>query len=57
VVICGCVKRGLERLYVDFFSRSYAFFPGEMGGIPVAQQLFGGANRWGKLPITLYPND
>lgn len=28
-----------------------------MGGIPVAEQLFGAANRWGKLPITLYPNN
>lgn len=35
----------------------YAFYPGEMGGQPVAEQLFGKANRWGKLPITLYPND
>ena len=28
-----------------------------MGGIPVAEQLFGVVNRWGKLPITLYPNN
>ena len=36
-------------------SRRYAFYPGEMGGVPVAEQLFGTVNRWGKLPITLYP--
>ncbi len=34
----------------------YAFYPGEGGGMPVAEQLYGGVNRWGKLPISLYPN-
>jgi len=29
--------------------------PGGAGAAPLAMQLFGGANRWGKLPHTLYP--
>ncbi len=33
----------------------YAFFPGEAGGVPVANTLFGLENRWGKLPLSLYP--
>ena len=36
----------------------WAPYPGEMGYVPLAQQLFaGGANRWGKLPLTLYTNN
>jgi len=29
--------------------------PGGAGGAPLAAQLMGAANRWGKLPHTLYP--
>jgi len=31
------------------------FFPGEAGGTPVVDTLFGLANRFGKLPVTVYP--
>lgn len=33
-----------------------AFYPGESGGIPVSMHIFGQANRWGKLPVTMYPD-
>lgn len=29
--------------------------PGVAGGTPVAAALFGATNRWGKLPVTWYP--
>jgi beta-glucosidase-like glycosyl hydrolase len=32
-----------------------AFNPNDIGGIALAQTLFGLENRWGKLPYTLYP--
>jgi len=32
-------------------------YPGQFGGAPVAAQLFGAANRWGKLPVTWYLNN
>lgn len=36
----------------------WAPYPGEMGFLPLASQLFaGGPNRWGKLPLTLYHNN
>jgi len=35
----------------------WAPYPGEMGYIPLAAQLFGKVNHWGKLPITLYPSN
>jgi len=28
--------------------------PGNQGGLPIAHQLFGRSNRWGKLPYTMY---
>ena len=31
------------------------FYPGQAGGVPVVDTLFGRANRFGKLPVTLYP--
>lgn len=31
------------------------FFPGEAGGTPVVDTIFGVANRFGKLPVTVYP--
>jgi hypothetical protein len=30
------------------------FYPGNQGGVPVVEQLFGFANRWGKLAYTMY---
>jgi len=30
-------------------------YPGEGGGAPLARAIFGGSNRWGRLPHTLYP--
>ena len=32
-----------------------AFLPGQAGGVPIARHLFGFANRWGKLPVTIMP--
>jgi beta-glucosidase-like glycosyl hydrolase len=32
-----------------------SFYPGELGGDAIVQALLG-ANRWGKLPFTMYPN-
>ena len=32
-----------------------AFLPGQAGGDPIAAHIFGRANRWGKLPITMMP--
>lgn len=34
-----------------------AFNPGVVGGKAVGASLFGLENRWGKLPITMYPHD
>jgi len=34
-----------------------AFNPNIVGSIALADSIFGHANRWGKLPITLYPHD
>lgn len=34
-----------------------AFNPNTIGAAPLAHQLFGVINRWGKLPITIYPAD
>lgn len=34
-----------------------AFNPGVVGSHALATTLFGDANRWGKLPITLYPHE
>mmetsp|Transcript_5670 Transcript_5670/g.10409 ORF Transcript_5670/g.10409 Transcript_5670/m.10409 type:complete len:531 (-) Transcript_5670:280-1872(-) len=31
-----------------------AFYPGQMGGIAIAQSLYGLQNRWGKMPYTIY---
>ena len=31
------------------------FYPGQAGGVPVVDTLYGRANRFGKLPVTLYP--
>ena len=31
------------------------FYPGMEGGQALAQQLFGMANRWGKMPYSIYP--
>lgn len=33
-----------------------AFNPNVVGGRPLAEALFGKANRWGKLPVTMYPH-
>jgi len=32
-----------------------AFFPGARGAEAIAKALFGEENRWGKLPVTMYP--
>eukprot|EP01007_Sphenomonas_quadrangularis_P003564 NODE_730_length_1218_cov_126.943541_g485_i1.p1 GENE.NODE_730_length_1218_cov_126.943541_g485_i1~~NODE_730_length_1218_cov_126.943541_g485_i1.p1 ORF type:complete len:356 (+),score=95.09 NODE_730_length_1218_cov_126.943541_g485_i1:47-1114(+) len=32
-----------------------AFYPGDSGGTSIAESLFGVINRWGKLPVTIYP--
>jgi len=32
-----------------------AFSPNRNGALPLADLLFGAANRWGKLPYTIYP--
>eukprot|EP00937_MAST-01D_sp_MAST-1D-sp2_P001941 g1941.t1 len=32
-----------------------AFYPGQQGGTALANALFGAANRWGRLPYTVYP--
>ena len=34
-----------------------AFNPAAYGGQAIADSLFGKANRWGKLPITMYPHE
>merc|ERR1711870_141120 len=34
-----------------------AFNPSVLGGKAVGAALFGHENRWGKLPITMYPHD
>jgi len=34
-----------------------AFNPGVVGGKAIGASLFGLENRWGKLPITMYPHD
>jgi len=34
-----------------------AFNPAAYGGQAIGDSLFGKANRWGKLPITMYPHD
>ena len=31
-----------------------AFYPGQMGGIAIAQSIYGLKNRWGKMPYTTY---
>jgi xylan 1,4-beta-xylosidase len=31
-----------------------AFYPGAQGGVAIAQALFGVANKWGKMPYTIY---
>jgi len=33
-----------------------AFNPNVAGGAPIAAALFGEMNRWGKLPVTMYPH-
>jgi len=34
-----------------------AFNPSVAGTVPLADTLFGKENRWGKLPVTMYPSD
>merc|ERR1719188_2926662 len=34
-----------------------AFNPSVLGGKAIGASLFGLENRWGKLPITMYPHD
>ena len=34
-----------------------AFNPVDHGTRAVAESIFGGANRWGKLPVTIYPSN
>eukprot|EP01062_Namystynia_karyoxenos_P064169 TRINITY_DN5706_c0_g1_i1.p1 TRINITY_DN5706_c0_g1~~TRINITY_DN5706_c0_g1_i1.p1 ORF type:complete len:758 (+),score=216.76 TRINITY_DN5706_c0_g1_i1:105-2378(+) len=34
-----------------------AFNPNTVGSIALGQTLFGQSNRWGKLPVTMYPHD
>jgi hypothetical protein len=34
-----------------------AFNPADVGAIALADLLFGKENRWGKLPVTIYPGN
>jgi len=34
-----------------------AFYPSVIGAVALAETLFGHQNRWGKLPVTMYPAD
>lgn len=34
-----------------------AFNPGPVGALALARGIFGLENRWGKLPVTIYPHD
>ena len=36
---------------------SCAADPGMEGAKALAQSLFGVSNRWGKMPVTVYPHD
>ena len=38
------------------FAIIQAFFPSHKGAQALGQTLFGNENRWGKLPITMYPH-
>ena len=38
------------------FAITQAFFPSRMGAEALAMSLLGKENRWGKLPITMYPH-
>ena len=42
---------------VDHVTVIDAFYPGAMGGQAIANSLFGRANRWGKLPYTVYSSN
>ena len=33
-----------------------SFYPGELGGDAIVQALLGRENRWGALPVTMYPS-
>ena len=47
----------LESLAADADAIVDAFNPASLGPPALADLLFGKANRWGKLPVTIYPNN
>jgi hypothetical protein len=43
-----------QLLHLNHVTVVDAFYPGAMGGVALANLLFGQSNRWGKLPYTVY---
>lgn len=56
MVLMGNDCNGIDKLIGDSAAIVRAFYPATHGAKALASLLFGKANRWGKLPLTMYPD-
>ncbi len=55
LVLLGNDGARIDRLVPGAAAIVRAFYPATLGAKALASLLFGKANRWGKLPLTMYP--
>ena len=55
LVLLGNDGTGIDDLVSGSAAIVRAFYPATHGSKALASLLFGNANRWGKLPVTMYP--
>ena len=57
MILLGNDGTQVEKLVKDAGALVRAFYPATHGARALASLLFGKENRWGKLPVTMYPKD
>ena len=57
LVLTGNDGTGIDQLIEGSDAIIRVFYPGMHGSKALSSLLFGKANRWGKLPVTMYPAD
>ena len=56
VVLMNGGSVGVERWLGGVGAVVESWYPGELGGDAIVQALLGRENRWGALPVTMYPS-